>query len=297
MLGPLLRLLFPLVWFVNLLTSGLFRVFGVAEQAGSSHALSTEELRTVVNEAGAMIPRRHQRMLTNILDLEKVTVEDIMVPRNEVVGIDLEDEWTTIIEQLVNSQHTRLPVYRGDINHVVGMLHLRDGLRLFQRESFARDDLTGVLHEPYFVPEGTALNTQLLNFQRQRRRIGLVVDEYGDIQGLVTLEDILEEIVGEFTTDPAATHRDIHRQEDGSYLVDGSVTVRELNRLLKLNMPSKGPKTLNGRVLEYLENIPEPGTSLLLSGYPVEIVQTTGNAVKTVRIDPKLIRMPPAAAP
>ncbi len=294
-LTPLLRVLFPLVWIVNLLTSGLFRMLGVVETGGSSHALSTEELRTVVNEAGAMIPRRHQRMLTNILDLEKVTVEDIMVPRNEVVGIDLEDEWATIMEQLVNSQHTRLPVYRGDIDHVVGMLHLRDALRLFQRESFDREDLAEILGEPYFVPEGTGLNTQLLNFQRQRRRIGLVVDEYGDIQGLATLEDILEEIVGEFTTDPAASHRDIHLQEDGSYLVDGSVTVRELNRLLKLNLPPKGPKTLNGRVLEYLETIPEPGTSLLLSGYPLEIVQTTGNAVKTVKFNPSLRRKPAAA--
>lgn len=289
-LSPLLRLLYPLVWLVNLLTSGVFKMLGISQTGSESQALSTEELRTVVNEAGAMIPRRHQRMLTNILDLEKVTVEDIMVPRNEIVGVDLEDDLRTVMRELTETQHTRVPIYRGDVDHIVGVLHVRSLLPLLHQEQVTIEDIAHAVREPYFVPEGTPLNTQLLNFQRQRQRIGLVVDEYGDIQGLVTLEDILEEIVGEFTTDPAAAHKDIHLQEDNTYLIDAGISVRELNRVLRWALPIRGPKTLNGLVIEYLENIPEPGTSLLLHGYPIEVVQTTQNAVKTVKIDPRLQR-------
>lgn len=287
-LGPLLRILYPLVWLVNLLTSGLFKLLGISRAGGESHALNTEELRTVVNEAGALIPRRHQRMLTNILDLEKVTVEDIMIPRNEIVGVDMDEDLKTVMRELAETQHTRVPIFRGDIDHIIGILHVRSLLPLLRQEEVQAEDILQHVREPYFVPEGTPLNTQLLNFQRQRRRIGLVVDEYGDIQGLVTLEDILEEIVGEFTTDPAAAHKDIHLQEDNTYLVDAGISVRELNRVLKWTLPTRGPKTLNGLVIEYLETIPEPGTSLLLHGYPIEVVQTSQNAVKTVKIDPRL---------
>jgi Mg2+/Co2+ transporter CorB len=233
-----------------------------------------------------MIPQRHQKMLLGILDLEKATVEDIMVPRNEIVGIDLEDEWEQILKQLHNSQHTRLPVYRGDIDRVIGILHLRNFLALQRKQEITKEDIEHIVRESYFVPEATPLNTQLLNFQSQRRRIGLVVDEYGDIQGLVTLDDILEEIVGEFTTDPSTSSKDIHPQEDGSFLVDGSANIRELNRIMHWQLPTDGPKTLNGMITEYLETIPETGTSLLLEGYPIEIVQTGSNTVKTVRIDP-----------
>jgi len=237
-----------------------------------------------------MIPRRHQKMLLSILDLEKATVEDIMVPRNDIVGLDLADPWDEIEQQIVDSQHTRLPVFDGGMEHVVGIVHLRNALRMFDQSQASKETLRSIVREPYFVPEGTPLNTQLLNFQRERRRIALVVDEYGDIQGLVTLEDILEEIVGEFTTDPAANVKDIHLQEDGSYLVDGSVSIRDLNRLFHWSLPTGGPKTLNGMIIEYLEDIPEPGTSLLLGDHPVEIVQTAANAVKTVRINPQLGR-------
>ncbi len=284
---PLLRILYPVVWVVNAIVNRLLRLLRLSTEDTANLNLSSEELRTVVNEAGAMIPQRHQRMLLSILDLEKVTVEDIMVPRNEVVGIDLEDDWDAIEELLVTSQYTKLPVYRNDIDDIVGFLYLRNVLHLLTREEFGRDDLLEILREPYFIPEGTPLNKQLINFQRQRRRIGLVVDEYGEIKGLVTLEDILEEIVGEFTTDPAAVSKDIHPQEDGSYLIDGGSYVRELNRLLKWDLPTAGPKTLNGLILEHMEAIPEPGTSMLLSGYQVEIVQTKDNAVKTVRIRPR----------
>ncbi len=287
-LEPLLKVLYPLVWIINLLAQGVFRLMGIKPDQSGAHDLSTEELRTVVNEAGAMIPRRHQKMLLSILDLEKATVEDIMVPRNEIVGLDIAEEWSKIDQLLTDSQHTRLPVYEGDIDHVIGIVHMRNVLRLYESGTPDKDSLRAIAREPYFIPEGTPLNTQLLNFQRERRRIALVVDEYGDIQGLVTLEDILEEIVGEFTTDPAATMKDVVAQDDGSYLVDGGVSLRDLNRLFGWSLNTTGPKTLNGMIIEYLETIPEPGTSLLLDGHPVEIIQTATNAVKTVRIDPQL---------
>lgn len=285
-LRPLLRALYPLVWLLNTIPNALLRLLRVSQEDMASHSLSSEELRTVVNEAGAMIPRRHQKMLLSILDLERVTVEDIMVPRSEIVGIDLDDDWDTIETQLRTSQHTRLPVYRGDIHNVLGFLHLRNVLALRRQHELSREDLESLIRETYFIPEGTALNTQLLHFQRQRRRIGMVVDEYGDIQGLVTLDDILEEIVGEFTTDPSHSSKDIHPQEDGTFLVDGSANIRELNRIMLWDLPTDGPKTLNGMITEYLETIPEAGTSLLLEGYPIEILQAANNTVKTVRIDP-----------
>ena len=288
MLRPLLKLFYPVVWLVSALSNGVLKLVGVSIGASEKNHLSHEELRTVVNEAGALIPQRHQRMLLSILDLEKITVEDIMVPRNEIVGLDLNDDWEQILAQLTSSQHTRLLVYRDGIDNVVGILHLREALRLMSRENFNKEALKEVMKDPYFVPEGTPLNTQLLNFQRQKRRIGLVVNEYGDIQGLVTLEDILEEIVGEFTSDPYATVSDVYPQTDGTYLVDGSTNIRDLNRMMHWDLPTDGPKTLNGLILEYLETIPAPGTSLRLAGYPIDIIQTTENAVKMVKINPAL---------
>ena len=282
--GPLLRVLYPLVWAVNVVANGLLRLIKVYPQDSTTDALSQEELRTVVLEAGAMIPKRHQDMLLNIIDLETVTVEDIMVPRKEITGVDLEDDWDDIIRQITASQYTRLPVYRNSIDHVAGFIHLRRVLPLMMRNALDMETLEGLIREPVFIPENTPLNRQLLHFQRERRRIGLVIDEYGDIQGLATLEDILEEVVGEFTTDPSTNIRDYTPEEDGSFLVNGTVTIRELNRSLQMELPTDGPKTLNGMVLEYLEHIPEPGTSLLLSGYPVDIVQTRGNLVKTLRV-------------
>ncbi|MEJ2553203.1 MAG: HlyC/CorC family transporter [Gammaproteobacteria bacterium] len=286
----LLRLMYPIVWLTNGISNSLIGLFGVTPQETVMQQLSRDELRTVVNEAGALIPRRHQRMLLSILDLGNVTVEDIMIPRNEIVGIDLDNDIDEIMRLLTTSQHTRLPIYRENIDHVLGIIHIRNALHLIANKNLTKESLQEIGREAYFVPEGTSLHTQLLNFQHQKRRIALVVDEYGDILGLVTLEDILEEIVGEFTTDSSATMRDIHLQEDGSFLVDGSLTVRELNRLTDLGLPTDGPKTLNGLIIEHMEFIPEPGTSLLIAGYPVEIVQTSVNAVKTAKIYPTLRR-------
>ena len=286
LLEPLLKILYPFVWVTNKAARGIFWILGISSAQVSQYDLSTEELRLVVNEAGAIIPQRHQEMLLNILDLEKVTVEDIMVPRNEIIGIDIKDDWDRISKNIRESQHTKLPIYEGDIDKIIGFLHLRKVIQLFNdKEKANQETLRKIVREPYFVPKGTPLNTQLLNFQREKRRIGLIVDEYGDILGLITLEDLLEEIVGEFTTDPSAKNKDIHQHEDGSYLIDGSASVREVNRILEWELPIDGPKTINGMIIEYLEHIPDPGTSLLIADYPIEIVQTTNNTVKTVRID------------
>jgi Mg2+/Co2+ transporter CorB len=285
---PLLYVLYPFVWATNLLANGVLRLFGVSQQQ-ASNSLSSEELRTVVAEAGAMIPHRHQQMLVSILDLENATVEDIMVPRTEIIGIDVDDDWDKVLEQLRQSQHTRLPVYEGEIDHIIGVLHMKRVVHELARGRLDREALIEASSErdAYFVPSGTTLNTQLLNFQREKRRLAFVVDEYGDIQGLVTLEDILEEIVGEFTTDPATMmHKDVHRDTDGSFVANASTTVRALNRSMRWNLPTDGPKTLNGLIVEFLETIPEPGTTLKLADYMLEVLQTGDNAIKTVRIRP-----------
>lgn len=292
-LEPLLKISYPLVWLVNTMANAVLKIIRVTPNRGAMQHLSSEELRTVVKEAGALIPRRHQTMLLSILDLEKVTVEDIMIPRNEIIGLDLEESEHNILNQLTHSQHTRLPIYRNNIDNVVGFVHARNALRILPEAKFTKELLLEITREPYFVPEGTPLNAQLLNFQRQKRRIAFVVNEYGDIQGLVTLEDILEEIVGEFTTDMAATMKDIHPQEDGTYLIDGSAYIREINRTMGWELPTDGPKTINGLVIEYLESIPETGTSVRLAGYPIDIVQTTNNTIKTIRIHPALRRVTP----
>ena len=279
------RLLNPFVWVINQVTNGLLATVGVRMDERSDEPITREELRTVVLEAGGMIPRRHQRMLLSIIDLESVTVDDIMVPRNEIVGVDLNKAPTDILDVIANSQHTRLPVYRDSIDHIVGIVHIRRIARILRdKEQFSIADLEQLVHEPYFVPLGTPLHTQLLNFQRRRTRIGFVVDEYGVIQGLVTLEDILEEIVGEFTTDVQTLAQEIHPQADGTYLIDGTATLREINRQLHWDLPTDGPKTLNGLILEHLETMPEPGTSLRVGQYTMEVTQTSGNAVRTVRL-------------
>ena len=285
---PLLKLLYPLVWAVNAIANTILRRLGVSPEEGASHALSSEELRTVVMEAGAMIPKRHQEMLLNLIDLEKVSVEDIMVPRNDITGIDINDDWNTISRTLSETQHTRLPLYRESIDHVIGILHMRDVLPLLHRDELDHHGLEKIARDLLFIPENTSLNRQLLNFQREKRRTGFVVDEYGDIQGLVTVADILEEIVGEFTSDPAAHFEDIVPQEDGTWLVDGSINIRSLNATLGMHLSTDGPKTLNGLITEYLEMIPETGTSLLLERNPVDILQVRDNMVKTVRIHPAL---------
>jgi Mg2+/Co2+ transporter CorB len=283
-LWPLMRVLWPLVYVVNLISNGILRLFGVSPEDAAEHSISSEELRTIVAEAGAMIPQRHQKMLLSILDLEKATVEDIMVPRNEILGIDLSEPWATIQDTLVDSEHTRLPLYDGSIDQLKGVIHLRRVVKLAADNQLDAESLLALAREPYFIPEGTPLNQQLLNFQNQKRRIGFVVDEYGDIQGLVTLEDILEEVVGEFTSDPATRLKNVYANDDGSYRVAGNVTLRSLNRNLGWKLPIAGPKTVNGLLLEKLESIPQTGKKVRIGAYEFEITEARSNAVKAVSI-------------
>ncbi len=284
---PLLKITYPIVWCVNGIANGLLLLLGVRASDGSVHSLSSEELRTVLSEAAALVPRRHRRMLVAILDLEQATVEDIMIPRQDIAGIDLSESWNVISDRLNSSAHTRLPLFDESLDNIVGMLHLRKVVAALGAQDLDAVRLRSLADEPYFVPEGTSLNRQLLNFQAAGERVALVVDEYGDIQGLITLEDILEEIVGEFTTDNVSDFlSEVTEEDDGSFLVTGSANVRVLNRTMRWSLPTNGPKTINGLITELLEDIPDPGTTLELAGYPIEIVHTGDNAVKTVRIRP-----------
>ncbi|MDF2177130.1 CNNM domain-containing protein [Aliiglaciecola sp. CAU 1673] len=291
LLLPMLKALYPIVYIVNGITNGILALLRINSKDGDEHSLSREELRTVVHEAGAMIPKKHQDMLVGILDLEKVTAEDIMIPRSEIVGIDINDEWKDIQKQLVHSQHTRVLLYRDTIDDAVGFMHVRDALRLLAKDEFSKSNLLRAVREIYFTPETTPLHTLLYKFQTAKERIGLVVDEYGDIQGLVTLEDILEEIVGDFTTTILPTHsKDVNIQDDGSVMVDGSANIRDLNREMGWHFPTEGPKTLNGLLVEYFEAIPPAGISCRLAGYPMEIIEINENMVKTVKVMPMAYR-------
>jgi Mg2+/Co2+ transporter CorB len=284
---PLLKIAYPIVWLTNAASNGVLFLFGVRDQGSDLHSLTHEELRTVVHEAGSRISSRYRQMLISILDLEKVTVDDVMVPHNEIIGIDLDDEDADIETTIAESQHTRLPVYRDNIDKVIGILHLRH-LANLARMHFDKDGLQELLVEPYFVPEGTPLSTQLVQFQRRRERIAMVVDEYGDIQGIVTLEDILEEIVGEFTNDPADEVDDVVRISAETFLVDATVNIRELNRSQGWELPTDGPKTLNGLIVELLETIPVASTCLKISGYPIEIIESDNNRIRSVKVSERL---------
>ncbi|MEI8594824.1 MULTISPECIES: HlyC/CorC family transporter [Photobacterium] len=288
LLRILMKLLYPLVWFVNGITNSFLRLLGMRIDNMNDATLSSEELRTVVNEAGSLIPRRHQDMLLSILDLENVTVEDLMVPRNEIVGININDDWKSIVRQLSHAAHGRIVLYRDNIDEVVGMLRVREAYRLMMdKNDFSKENLLRAADKVYFIPEGTPLNIQLLKFQRRKERIGLIVDEYGDIQGLITLEDILEEIVGEFTTSISPTlAEEITPQSDGSLLIEGTANIRELNKSLNWDLPTDGPRTLNGLILEHLEDIPDSILSVSVAGYQMEIVEISDNMIKLVKILP-----------
>lgn len=290
-LSFLLKLLYPVVVILNYVTNGLLMLLGISSEQREQHSLSTEELRTVVNEAGALIPERDQNMLVGVLDLEKVTVEDIMIPRSDLVGIDINEEWKRIVKQLTHSQHTRVLLYRDTIDDVVGYVHVRDALKLLSKNQFTKATLLRAVRELYFIPEGTPLNVQLLKFQHAKERLGLVVDEYGDIQGLVTLEDILEEIVGDFTTSMAPQpSEEVHPQPDGSIVIDGSASIRDLNKEMTWTLPTDGPKTLNGLIIEYLEEIPQVKMSVRIAGYPIEIIDVQDNMIKSVRVLPEFYK-------
>ncbi|MGB1271412.1 MAG: HlyC/CorC family transporter [Endozoicomonas sp.] len=283
-LVPLLKLLYPAVLLVNWICSLLMRPFGIKPGQEGEDQLSSEELRTLVHESGMRLPTKRRGMLLGILDLEKVSVDDIMVPRNEVVGVDIEDDIKEIIEQLRGCQHTRMPIYRGDINNIVGMLHMRKVARLLTLEEINKATLLQETVEPYYVPETTPLHTQLFNFQTSKERTALIVDEYGDIVGLVTLEDILEEIVGDFTTDVSDSSQDITPQDDGSFIIDGSASIRDINRALSWNLPTEDARTINGLITEEMEAIPDASVCWKVGGYRFEILQVKDNRIKSVKM-------------
>lgn len=284
LLQPLLVLLMPFVWVVNGIANFIIRLTRLDIDQSNKDLLSTEEFRTLVHEAGAVIPLRRQQMLLSILDLETVKVNDIMVPRNEITGIDLDDSIRDIEMQLRNSQHTRLPVWKGNINNIIGILHMRNAAKVLAQESFNKAELLQATREPYFVPETAQLHNQLFHFQSAQRRIAIVVDEYGEVQGIATLEDILEEIVGDFTTDISSTSQDITPQEDGSYIVDGTITIRELNKALSFDLALDGPKTFSGLIIEALEAIPDSNVCLRIENYQIEILKVHANTIANAKI-------------
>ncbi|WP_432740864.1 HlyC/CorC family transporter [Methylobacter sp. G7] len=284
---PLLKLFYPIVWFVNLFANQLLRIVGVDAQKKRHDTLNKDELKSIISESESLMPARYQKMLMGILDLESATVEDIMTPRNEIFGIDLEMSIEDIITQIKISPHTRLPVYKTSIDRIIGFIHLRKILILINHDDFDKQTLINCLDKPSFIPESTPVHNQMHRFKHEKIRIGLVVDEYGDVQGLVTLDDLLQEIVGELITDDIAARV----QSDGSYLVDANITIRELNRVNQWSLPTEGPKTLNGLIIEFMETIPETGTSIKLHGYPLEIIKRDESTVKLVKFLPKKINL------
>jgi Mg2+/Co2+ transporter CorB len=283
----LLKILYPVVWLVNGLANFVLKPFRVRTNVDLIEHLNREELRTLVKEGGERIPDDHQRMLINILDLEQATVEDVMIPRQDIVGIDLDDDWEEILLQLTQTVYTRMPVFRESIDQVEGLLHIRTVIAKLAHGALTFDELKHSVRRPYFIPEGTALTQQLLEFQRRERRMGLVVDEYGDIQGMVTLDDILEEIVGEYTTESRGKARDIRRLDDGNFLVNGTVTLRTLNRNMDWDLPEDEASTLNGLLLEELGDIPSGQASLKIGPHIMTILEIKDNVIVKVLVKPE----------
>ena len=292
LLTPLIKSTKWAMWIVNIFVRAILRLLRINKQSEHAQSLNMEEFRTLVLEGGHYIPAKHQTIMVNLFDLENMTVDDTMTPRPQIEGFDISDKVEDIRNALATAHHTRLVVYEGGVENVLGIVHVRKVLNVTRREPLSKEALREIMREPYFIPVGTPLLQQLQNFQENQRYMAIVVDEYGEMQGLVTLQDILEEIVGEFTSQSPAAGGLYHRQADGTVIVEGSCPVRVLNRKLGLKFPVDGPKTINGLLLEQLEDIPEPGVSVKIAGYPIEIMQTQDTMVKVVRIHPK-----PAAVP
>ncbi len=288
LLGPLQIVMLPLVWLLNSVTRILMRMVGIKVDNVVSAALSKDELRTIVNESRSQISRRHQDMLLSVLDLEKVSVNDIMVPRNEIVGIDINDDWKAIVRQLTHSPHGRIVLYRDSLDDAISMLRVREAYRLMtDKQEFTKEMLLRASDEIYYVPEGTPLSTQLVKFQRNKKKVGLVVDEYGDIQGLVTVEDILEEIVGDFTTSMSPTlAEEVMPQNDGSVIIEGGANIREINKAFNWRLPEEEARTVNGMLLEALEEIPANGTRVRIGQYDIDILDVQDNMIRQVRVVP-----------
>ncbi|WP_312830389.1 HlyC/CorC family transporter [Pantoea anthophila] len=289
LLVPLQYIMLPMVWLLNTITRLLMRMVGIRAEGAISSALSKEELRTIVYESRSLMSRRNQDMLLSVLDLEKVSVDDIMVPRNEIVGINISDDWKSVVRQLSHSPHGRIVLFRDSLDDCVGMLRVREAWRMMtEKKEFTKEMLLRAADEIYYIPEGTPLNTQLVKFQRNKKKTGLVVDEYGDIKGLVTIEDILEEIVGDFTTSMSPSlAEEVMPQNDGSVLIEGSASVREINKAFNWHLPEQEARTINGMLLEALEEIPSINTRVQIGHYNIDILDVQDNMIKQVRITPK----------
>ncbi|PPC85971.1 MAG: magnesium and cobalt efflux protein CorC [Methylotenera sp.] len=290
-LYPLLKVLYPVVWFVNLFVEGLLKLFRVnINFSESTQSLTMDELRSIVTDAGHFMPKKHRTILLNLFDLEKITVDDVMTAHTQVEVIDFDAPIDDILQRISNSHHTRLPAREGESEEIIGIIHVRkviNQLRSYQQDAeISKETLRDIISEPYFVPSGTPLYTQIQQFQENQERIALVVDEYGEFKGLVTLEDILEEVIGDFTTQSPSRVGSYRKETDGSWLVDGSSALRDLNKKLNLNFPLDGPRTLNGLILEHFEDIPEPSTSFRINNHTIEIMQTQDRIVKSVKIFP-----------
>ena len=283
-LTPLLKLLRPVVWFVNLFVQSLLWLLRLKPAEAAESKLTPEELRTLVLESGNYIPKKHQSILLNLFDLESITVDDVMTPRNQIEALDIDASPEVLRQQIATAYHRRLPVYQGQPDNIIGIILVRKLLTVSQHHEITASQLREIMREPYFIPSETPLFTQLQQFQEHQDRLCFVVDEYGELMGMLTLEDIVEELIGEFATHSPLQSTRFHRQPDGTYLVEGGSLLRELNRKLGYRFPVDGPKTLNGLIIEHLQDIPEPGTSLELAGHRMEIVQTQDRAVKAVRL-------------
>ena len=287
LLRPLMVLLYPLIWFINSIANSLLELIGIKMHKSQDESLSSDEIRSVLHDSSSRLSLSHQEMLMGVLDLEQIAIEEIMVPRADIYAININDDWKTIQRQLTHTPHTKVLLYRDSLDDAVGFIHVRDALRLLTREQFCKESLLRTVHEVYYIPEGTPLGVQLIKFRRNKERIGLVVNEYGDIRGLTTLDDILEEIVGDFTTNLAPSlEEEIQAQEDGSYLIEGSANLREINKEMSWDFSTDGPRTLNGLILEYLEDLPQVGRKLMIEGYQIEIVSAENNMVKLANIRP-----------
>jgi len=278
----LMFILHPVAVVANFMSRIMIKILGIKHATLSSESLTTEELKTVLKDKSSGLPLQNQEMLSSILDLEFYTIADVMVPRSEMQCINLDEDEETIIKKIQSLRHTMLPIYSGDINNIHGILHIRDISIMLLTQSFSKQALIQLLQKPYYVPEGTPLNAQIIHFQRNKSRFAIVVDEYGDIVGLVTLEDILEEIVGEFTSNQ--NHLHVIQEADGNYIVDASENIKDLNKLMSWALPNNHAKTLSGSIINYLEHIPEPNTCLKLGDYRVEILAIQDNTIKNCRI-------------
>jgi len=282
--SPLLKVFYPIVWFVNLIANGLLRIFGVKASEHKDTTLNKDELKSIVAETDSLMPEKYKNMLLGIIDLESATVEDIMTPRNEIHGIDIEESIDDIILQIKKSPYTRIPVYKKSIDRVIGFLNLKSILtRFFDEENLTKQDITDNLISPSFIPETTPLHKQIQDFKFEQVRIGLVVDEYGDVQGLVSLDDLLQGLVGELMVEEA----DVKKSMDGGYLVNGSVTVRDLNRITQWDLPTEGAKTINGLIIDFMETIPQTGVSLLLHGHQLEVLSCNKHAITQIKFLPE----------